>query len=53
MININNLTDTELEESKELDLLADSEHYLQELSEQEEINIIGGGPRLSFTVLIE
>jgi hypothetical protein len=38
-ININDLQATELEK---LDLLADSEGYLQELSEQEKINISGG-----------
>ncbi len=41
MINIKDLktTDTELEE---LNLLSNSEDYLKELSEQEEVNIYGG-----------
>jgi hypothetical protein len=41
MIDINNLTTTETE-LEELDLLADSEDYLQDLSEQEEFNTYGG-----------
>jgi hypothetical protein len=49
MIDINNLTNTETElkesslsASEELNLSADSEGYLNELSEQEEVNIHGG-----------
>ncbi len=49
MIDINNLTtrETELKELnlsalEELNLSADSEGYLKDLSEQEEINIYGG-----------
>jgi hypothetical protein len=41
MININNLTTKETE-LQELDLFVDSEGYLQDLSEQEEINVYGG-----------
>jgi hypothetical protein len=37
-ININNLTTTETK----LDLLTDSEDYLQDLSEQRKVNIYGG-----------
>jgi hypothetical protein len=44
MIDINNLTNTEAE-LQELNLATDYENYLQDLSEQEEINIKGrGGP---------
>jgi hypothetical protein len=42
MIDINNLTTTETE-LEELNLLVDSEGYLKDLSEQEEVNIYGGG----------
>jgi hypothetical protein len=38
-VKIDDLTTTELEE---LDLIADPEDYLRELSEQEEIHINGG-----------
>ncbi len=41
MIDINNLTTTETE-LEELNLSADSEGYLKDLSEQKESNIYGG-----------
>ncbi len=42
MLNISDITSTELQESAELDLISDSEDYLQEISEQEKDKIHGG-----------
>jgi hypothetical protein len=42
MTNIH-ISDLQITEPEELDLLVDSEGYLKELSEQEEVNIYGGG----------